>query len=182
MNYETDLVIDTDFALCFFCINKFNIVIDLYAPNIIVVDIVEEELKKWKKYYKKIEQYFSDNKIKSHEFYPWSKEYIEYDNLITHNRRIGKGEASGMAYCRYIGGMLGSNNFSDIEKYCKIHKINIKSSTDTMIESFLQGNFTKKEGNVMWTRMLNKGRFLPFNSFSEALNKHISFSDKYLKI
>ena len=176
-----DLVIDTDFASCFLCINKFNIVIDLYAPNIIFVEQVEEELKKCKKYYSKIKQYISDNKIKCHEFYPWSRECIEYCNLINHNHRIGKGEASAMAYCRYIGGILGSNNFSDIEKYCKIHKINIKSSTDTMIESFQKANFTEEEGNVMWTKMLNKGRFLPFNSFSEALKKHISFYDKYLK-
>lgn len=165
------LVIDTDFISDFACINKFDIVTDLYSPNIILIDVVEEEIKDVESYYIQISKCINKDKIERYEMFYCLKSSHEY-LYLNQNQGIGKGEAATMAYCKAFSCILASNNFSDILTYCEKHKVEIKTTTDIMIEANKNQLFNSSKGNVLWKKMIKKGRYLPYSSFNKALKQH----------
>ena len=151
-------------------VKRVDIIIKLYSPEIILLDVVEEELSKTPHLMEQIDDYIESKEIQFIKMDLYSIEGLEYVHL-QRNWNIGKGEAAGMAYCRYNNCILGSNNFRDIQNYCKKYNIEIKTTVDIMLEAYANSIIDKDEGDRIWEMMLSKKRELPYKTFSEALKK-----------
>lgn len=164
------LVLDTDVISSFAWIKRLDIIIKLYSPNLVLLDVVEGELSNTPHLMVQVDKYIDEGKIKFIELELYSSmEGLKYACLRRNIETIGIGEAACMAYCRYNNYILGSNNFRDILEYCEEHEIEIKTTKDILIEAYENSLIDENEGNKIWKEMKLKQRKLPCETFSDAL-------------
>lgn len=84
-------------------------------------------------------------------------------------KSIGRGEAGRIALAKTYNGILASNNYKDIATY--IEKYNLKhiDTGQILVEALVKGLITETDGNKIGSKMLDKRRRLPDNTFSEYL-------------
>jgi predicted nucleic acid-binding protein len=172
VTYENKIVLDSDVISSFAWVERFDIVIKLYSPNIIVLDVVKDELIKVKHLFNKVKKYIESEDIELVNIDLNAEEGLEYGHLLKYSWRIGKGEAACMAYCRYHNCILGSNNFADILNYCKEFGIKIKTTVGIMIEAYENKLIDFRIGSRMWKKMIEKRRKLPYKTFQEAIDNY----------
>ncbi|MCK4421334.1 hypothetical protein KAW48_06000 [candidate division WOR-3 bacterium] len=171
MTSKKPIVLDTDMISSFAWVKRVDIIIKLYSPEIILLDVVETELSRVPHLLTQVREYIKSRDIDYIKMDIYSKEGKEYARLTSEIWSVGDGEAAGMAYCRYNDCILGSNNFRDILNYCKKYNIKIKTTVDIMLEAFENNIIDKNEGDRIWKRMLSKRRKLPYKTFSGALKE-----------
>lgn len=167
---ENKIVLDTDVISSFAWVERFDIIIELYSPNVIILDVVKDELIKVKHLFNRVSKYIESQDIELLEMDPYSDEGLEYARFLKDLWSIGKGEAACMAYCRYHNCILGSNNFADILNYCKKFGIQIKTTVEIMIEAYENELIDFRIGSRMWKKMIEKRRKLPYKTFQEAID------------
>jgi len=167
---ENKIVLDTDVISSFAWVERFDIIIELYSPNVIILDVVKDELIEVKHLFNRVNKYIESQDIELIEMDPYSDEGLEYFRLRDELWTIGKGEASCMAYCRYHNCILGSNNFADILNYCKEFDIQIKTTVEIMLEAYENKLIDFRIGSRMWEKMIEKRRKLPYKTFQEAID------------
>ena len=164
-----DLFFDTDCLSAFLWVNNTNILHELYGGKIVLPEPVYQELANPS--IPHIKQR-ADNMIRTKDISVKNielntEEYELYIQLVRGEegqKRIGRGEAGGIALAKTYHGILASNNYKDIAPY--IEKYNLRH-IDT--EALQKDLITEKEGNNIWNKMLAKKRKLPANTFSEYL-------------
>ncbi len=171
MTCENKIVLDTDVISSFAWVDRFDIVIKLYSPDIIILDVVKEELIKVRHLFDIVNKYIESEDIQFIKIDPYSEEGIEYARLLKDLWSIGKGEAACMAYCRYHNCILGSSNFSDILDYCEKFNIRINTTVEIMIEAYKNELIDFRIGSRIWKKMIEKRRKLPYKTFQEAIDE-----------
>jgi predicted nucleic acid-binding protein len=173
VNYEVELIVDTDFVSNFGCVDRIDIIIDQYAPNIILIDVVENELKnpKIEHIYNRLKGFIDKGDIKQYSIISSSEIGREFISLSWQSG-LGDGEAACLAYCKINGGILGSNNLSDIYNYCRDNNIKIITTADVLKKSFENKYITLTEGKKILAKMLKKERKIGYNTFEELLKTH----------
>ncbi|MDD3903700.1 MAG: hypothetical protein PHO09_08505 [Sphaerochaeta sp.] len=105
-----------------------------------------------------------------------TEEYDLYVKLTTQPENnhaiIGKGEAAAITLAKIEGGIVASNNLSDVLVYTQ--ELNLKHTTTGMImvEALYQQFISETEGNAIWASMLKKKRKLGASTFSEYLSRN----------
>jgi len=173
VNYEVELVIDTDFVSNFGWVDRIDIIIDQYTPNIILTDVVENELKNPKitHIYDRLKIFIDNGDIKQYSIIASSEIGREFISLCWESG-LGEGESACLAYCKIKGGILGSNNLSDIFDYCRDNGLKVVTTADVLKKSFEKGYITLEEGEEILAKMLKKERKIGYNTFEELIKNH----------
>ena len=173
MNYEVELIVDTDFISNFGWVDRIDIIIDQSAPNIILTDVVENELKNPKitHIYDRLKTFIDSGDIKQYSIIASSEIGREFISLCWESG-LGEGESACLAYCKINGGLLGSNNLSDVYKYCQDNDIKIITTADVLKKSFERGYITLDNGEEILAKMLRKERKIGYRTFEELLKTH----------
>ena len=106
---ENKIVLDTDVISSFAWVERFDIIIELYSPDVIILDVVKDELIKVKHLFNIVNKYIESEDIELIKLDINADEGLEYGRLLKDIWTVGKGEAACMAYCRYHNCILGSN-------------------------------------------------------------------------
>lgn len=97
----------------------------------------------------------------------------EYANLTTAVPRMGDGEASALAYVRFGGGTIASNNLSDVSAYCQRYGLELLTTEDILCLAVTRGSVIDSDASGLWDEMKKWRRRLPPYDFSAALRKFI---------
>jgi len=173
VNYEIELVVDADFVSNFGWVDRIDIIADQYAPNIILTDVVENELKNPKiaHIYSRLKIFIDKGDIQPYTIVASSEIGREWI-FLTWESGLGEGEAACLAYCKINGGLLGSNNLSDVFKYCRDNHIKIITTADVLKKSFENKYISLTEGEKILAKMIKKERKIGYNTFEELLKNH----------
>lgn len=169
------LFFDTDCLSAFLWINNTYILKELYGGRIILPEPVCRELSN--PCIPHIKQRADalvecgDASVKTID--SDTEEYRLYVSLIRGEhgqKRIGRGEAGGIALAKTYNGILASNNYKDIGAY--IEKYNLKhiDTGQILLEALEKGLITETDANSIWNQMLAKKRRLPTATFSEYIH------------
>jgi len=87
-------------------------------------------------------------------------------------RIIGRGEASAIALASSVGGVIASNNLSDVKSYAQELGLKHITTGDIMIKAHKASLISEAYGNSIWNAMLAKKRRIGSATFSEYLSLH----------
>lgn len=171
-----ELFFDTDCLSAFLWVNDTNILHELYGGRIVLPEPVYQELS-----YPNIPhiKQRADVMIKNKDvsvrmIETGTKEYELYTSLVKGEngvKRIGRGEAAGIALADTYNGILASNNYKDIAPYIKKYNLKHIDTGQILVEALNKGLITETDGNNIWSKMLARKRKLPAHTFSEYLAK-----------
>ena len=82
------------------------------------------------------------------------------------------GEAAAIALAVENEGILASNNTRDIDDAVKRFNLTRINTGDILVKAFNCQIISEKEGNAIWSKMLNQKRYLTEASFSDYLKRH----------
>jgi len=82
---------------------------------------------------------------------------------------IGDGEAAAIALAKGEGGIVASNNLSEITLYIQEYGLEHTTTGDILVDAYQRSLKTEVECNAIWTRMIEKRRKLGAASFSNYL-------------
>lgn len=172
-----ELFFDTDCLSAFLWINDTNILQALYRGKIVVPGPVYQELSNPSIPHikKRVDGLINNNAVRIQQIDVGTKEYNLYDLLVKgagRKKKIGRGEAAGIALTKTYGGVLASNNYKDIAYYIREYGLKYIDTGYILMEALEKNLITETDGNVIWQKMLDKNRKLPENSFSEYLKKN----------
>lgn len=170
-----DTFFDTDCLSAFLWINDTDILQALYRGKIVLPDPVYQELSNpcIPHIKKRVDGLLRDGTALIQQINIGTEEYKLYDSLVKGldgQKRIGRGEAAGIALAKTRNGILASNNYRDILPYIKKYGIRHIDTGSILKEALRKKLITEPEGNVIWQKMLDKNRKLPADTFSEYLN------------
>ncbi len=150
-----------------------NLVLRLYAGRIGIPQPVYDELKKVYFLKSTVDSLRKAGKVILYQITAGTVEGDLYFKLITKPDKgykiIGRGEAAAITLTRQYNGILGSNNLRDILPYVRLYCLQYRTSADIMAEALEQHMISEGQGNVIWRNMLDRGRKLPHDTFSEFL-------------
>ena len=87
------------------------------------------------------------------------------------DKPIGKGEAAVLAHAKKHNGIVASNNTKDVMPYVEKYNLERITTGDILVMALENGIITEKEGNVIWSKMLKRNRWLNEDSFTSYLKK-----------
>ena len=101
---------------------------------------------------------------------PASEVASEYARL-SRIAQLGSGESAAMAYARFNGGTVGSNNLRDVRQYCVNYEVPFLSVRAIVFDA-VDGRhlLTEAEAEQFWAAMRQSGRKLPNDTAREALD------------
>lgn len=169
-----DLFFDTDCLSAFLWINDTNILHELYGGKIVLPEPVYRELSNPSipQIKQRADRMISNKDVSVKTIDTGTEEYKLYAELIRGEKgqkHIGRGEAGGIALAKTYNGILASNNYKDIAPYIEKYDLKHIDTGQILLEALERGLITETDGNNIWSKMLEKKRKLPANTFSEYL-------------
>ena len=79
-----------------------------------------------------------------------------------------------MAYVRFHGGTVASNNLADIKTYCRKHSIEFISTDDILCLGVIRETISWSDATALWERMKNYKQALPPYDFNEAYTRFVN--------
>ena len=102
-----------------------------------------------------------------------SEEYEIYYQLTEapkeNHKIIGNGEAASISLAKKYGGIVASNNLSDIQDYISEYHLQHTTTADILVDAYNQNIITESQGNTIWANMLAKRRRLGAPTFTDYL-------------
>ena len=172
---EPPLVLDSDFLSSYSWVDRLDVLEKLYAGRMVILDEVMEEINRVPHLAEKVITSITNGSIQRVSMIAASAEALELAKYLE-DGKYGRGESACMAYLKHNDGSLGSNNLADIKKFCVDTNKRLITTGDALYQALKSGIITLNEGDAIWTRMLDKRRKLPTDSFSEYLSKYQSAS------
>lgn len=167
------LIFDTDVISCFAWVRRMDILEHLFSGNMKVLNEVAAELG-----YRKtphLKQALDDSVSNSHmeiiSLNPLSPETIDFARLIGLGT-IGTGEAAAMAYVKYNGGTVSSNNMRDVLNYCIDNNLALLGTSGIIFDAINKGVLSLSEANAVWANMIRKGRKIHFPTATDVYNHY----------
>jgi len=169
------LFFDTDCISAFLWVRNESLLAQLYPGRIVIPRPVYDELSNPRIVHLKvrIDALVSAGQARIVEIIVGTQEYNMFYKLTVEpdkgQKLIGKGEAASIALAKENGGIVASNNLSDIGDYVKEFQLKHITTGDILVEAYNKGLITENEGNNIWASMLAKQRKLGTASFSDFL-------------
>jgi len=169
------LFFDTDCISAFLWVRNESLLAQLYPGRIVIPRPVYDELSNPRIAHLKvrIDALVSAGQAEIVEIIVGTQEYNIFYKLTVEpdkgQKLIGKGEAASIALAKENGGIVASNNLSDIGDYVKEFQFKHITTGDILVEAYNKGLITENEGNTIWASMLAKQRKLGTASFSDFL-------------
>ena len=169
------LFFDTDCISAFLWVRNESLLAQLYPGRIVIPRPVYNELSNPRIVHLKvrIDALVSTGQAEIVKIIVGTQEYNMFYKLTVEpdkgQKLIGKGEAAPIALAKENGGIVASNNLSDIGDYVKEFQLKHITTGDILVEAYNKGLITENEGNTIWASMLAKQRKLGTASFSDFL-------------
>ena len=156
------LVLDTDILSCFAWIKRMDILEALYSGHMLVPEQVLVELSKVSHLRDQVDLSIANNHIVAVQLDPLKPEAQEFAKLLSGDPPIGRGEAAVMAFVKFNGGTISSNNLTDVLSYSVFHELPLISIRAMFYDAIVhRGVLTEEEGEQAWNKMKGKRRQLP---------------------
>lgn len=170
---------DTDCISAFLWVNEQSLLEKMYPGKIVIPKEVYDELDKPNISHLKarLDQLISNGSGEIMSMDITSPEFELYRKLTsisnTNMKVIGSGEAASISLAKKYNGILGSNNLRDIQFYVEKFSLKHVTTGDILIKAFDLNIITEKQGNLIWTNMLNKRRKLGARSFTDFMKEKL---------
>ena len=108
--------------------------------------------------------------------------YIEQGLRSDNDTRIGKGEASVIAFAKENDGIVASNNLFDVKEYTDKYNLSLITTPLILGKAVENKLIDETKANSLWSKMLDRNMYLPDDSFSEYYsNNYEDDCDDFLK-
>jgi len=166
------LLLDTDLVSAFAWVKRMDILESLHSGNMQIPQEVLTELARVP-HLKAAVDSRTEKHIEVVSLNPIGQDGIEFAKLYT-TGKYGSGESAVMAYVRYNGGTVSSNNIKDVLDYCKTHSLPLLSTRAIIFDAVTNGIITEPEAEGVWAGMIRKGRKLPVKTVAEVMHFYTS--------
>lgn len=169
------LFFDTDCLCAFLWVGNESLLPRLYPGKTIIPRPVYTEICKPTIPHLKarIDTLLNQNLVTIQEISIDSEEYEIYYQLTEapkeNHKIIGNGEAASISLAKKYGGIVASNNLSDIQDYISEYHLQHTTTADILVDAYNQNIITESQGNTIWANMLAKRRRLGAPTFTDYL-------------
>ncbi|MCL5065069.1 MAG: hypothetical protein M1600_08380 [Firmicutes bacterium] len=182
---DPPLVLDADLLSCFLHTNHLALLGKLY-PQAVILDVVRSEIDKVPSLRSALGQVTQSGWFSLRSVDVPSDEAAEYA-FLTRKKRLpsplGHGEVAVMAWVRYNGGTVGSNNLRDVRTYCQDNNLRFMTIRAIVADAVLnRKNLSMVDAESFWAAMLTKGRRLPCQTAQEAVDYYSTGRGKHHSI
>lgn len=168
---------DTDCLSCFIVINDTSVLEKLFDCIYVPFEVYDEfDRPHIQDYKNRIDRLIDKGFVKIVTFDTHEDDYLLYMKLSSEyfsDKPIGKGEAAAIVHAKKHNGIVASNNTRDVMPYVVKYDLERITTGDILVIALKEGIITENEGNLMWSGMLNRNRWLNADSFTAYLNKKI---------
>ena len=173
---DKPLVLDTDVLSCFLLTAQEGLLVRLY-PQAIILDVVYAEIQQRADLRNRLDPLLQSGWLKKDMFDTSGNAAREYAALISNARKpspLGRGEAAVMAWVRYHGGTIASNNLKDVYHYCDNHHLPLMTIRAIIAEAVLnRDTLSQEDAENFWQAMIKKRRRLPCSTAEEAIQYYL---------
>jgi hypothetical protein len=166
------LLLDTDLVSAFAWVKRMDILESLYSGNMKIPQEVLTELARVP-HLKAAVDSRTANHIEVISLNPIGQDGLEFAKLYS-TGKYGLGESAVMAYVRYNGGTVSSNNIKDVLEYCRDNSLSLLSTRAIIFDAVTSGVITEPEAEGVWAGMIRKGRKLPCRTVAEVMQFYTS--------
>lgn len=167
---------DTDCLSCFIVIDDTSILEKqfecIYLPYEVYEEFDRPHIQKLKN---RVDNLIENGFVKVIKFDTNTEDYLLFMELSSDyfsDKPIGKGEAAVIVHAKKNNGIVASNNTKDVMPYVDKYSLKRISTGDILVMALEKGLITEKEGNVIWSKMLKRGRWLVEKDFTSYLEKN----------
>lgn len=164
---------DTDCLSSFLWVKEFRILLSLFKGRIHIPYAVYVELSypSVKHFKTEIDSLIVKGVVFIDKFEPGSKEEEIYYRLVYNpengKQKIGKGEASVIAFAKENDGTLASNNLKDVGFYIDYYKLKSLSTPTILLKAVSDRLLSDIEADLIWDKMTKKKQRFPYETFAE---------------
>ena len=178
MLIDKNVFYDSDCLVCFLVAGCCDILQQLFSKVIVPLNVKEEIMNPVtpsiiKENFNKL---LKIGFIEIKELIINTEEYNFYNEIKNNHFKnkpsIGDGEAAVIALTYKNGGIIASNNLSDVVDYVKEYDLNLITTAFILAKSYEKHIKTEEELNEIWLKMIQKGR-------KRSLPKADSFDEYY---
>ena len=166
---------DTDCLSCFIAIDDTYVLEELFDCIYVPFEVYDEfDRPHIQDYKNRVEKLINKEFVRIVNFDIQEEEYLLFMNLSSDyfsDKPIGKGEAAAIVHAKKHDGIVASNNTRDVMPYVEKYGLERITTGDILVMALEKGIITEDEGNIMWSSMLNRNRWLNADSFTDYLNK-----------
>ena len=166
---------DTDCLSCFIVIDDTSILEEqfkcIYLPYEVYEEFDRPHIQNLKN---RVDNLIKKGLVKVIKFDTNSEDYLLFMELSSDyfsDKTIGKGEAAVIVHAKKHNGIVASNNTRDIMPYVEKYNLERITTGDILVMALENGIITEKEGNIIWSKMLKRNRWLNADTFTSYLNK-----------
>lgn len=173
LSIDPPLVLDADLLSCFLHTNHLAL-LGKSHPQAVILDVVRSEIDKVPSLRAALGQVTESGWFSLRSIDVPSAEAFEYASLTRKKHLpspLGHGEAAVMAWVRYNGGTVGSNNLRDVRTYCQDNNLRFITIRGIVADAVLnRESLSMVDAELFWAAMLAKGRRLPCQTAQDAVN------------
>jgi len=171
-------VFDNDCLASFLWVKRVDVLYALFAGQVAVPDVVLGEFRYlagtrsgW--VYDHVVAELASGRLAAVDIPPPGPVAEDFARLQSgrSGKALGKGESAVLAWVRFNGGTVASNNLGDVAAYCARYRLGLISTDDILCLACTKGLLTEREGHSIWEEMKRRKRKLPSYDFGEALRR-----------
>lgn len=166
------LFFDTDCLCAFLWVHNESLLPQLYPRRIVIPRSVYVEFCKPNVPHLKarVDALLNQNLVSIQEIAVDSEEYETYYQLTEApeegHKIIGNGEAASISLAKKHGGIVASNNLSDITDYISKYNLQHTTTGDILLDAYNQNIITEQDGNTIWANMIAKRKYIYIKDYS----------------
>ncbi len=167
------LYFDADCLSSFLWANQEHLLVALYPQKILLPSEVYRELtpSSMPHFKVKIDTLIYSGDITRIDILAGSNEFDTYIKLTTSPDKgfkvIDRGEAAVIALALENNGVVISNNLRDVSQYIASYGLKHLTTGDILVSACQCHLISEADGNIIWAKMLSKGRKIGAASFSD---------------
>lgn len=163
------ILLDCDVLRHFIKGQSTNKLSSIFPGQLFILDIVESEICRSKSIEPIITSLIDNNHIQRMNFPTGTRFINEYSSLYL---KYGQGESACMAVARHTTDIIGSNNLTDIEEYCRNNNILFLTTMDFLYVANEKGVMTESEVDYFLYLNLSCAipSKIPYNTLESFIN------------
>jgi len=154
------ILLDSDVVRHFLRGGAFPVLSKLFAENLYLLDVVENELKRSKSLRTEVENLLNFKLVKSYIFPTDDAAIVSEFSKLT-SGGMGIGESACLAVARHRQHVVASSNFKDIRVYCEQHKLMYIGTMDILMIALEEKKMEKGDCDAFIGEIIRLGGKLP---------------------
>lgn len=187
--YEKNVFYDSDCLVCFLAVGQCGILQQMFSKVIVPKVVSNEILKPFKTpphIKANMNKLIGMDFVEVREMIVGSRVHNKYIEIKNNHQYMGDGEAAVLALTYENGGVIASNNLSDIRVFAEDNDLNFITTAFILAKAYEKGIKSRSELDMIWSDMLNekRERSLPrgVKSFTEYYGGKYVMDNLYMKL